>query len=631
MPPVRVVPLVLGLLLFLALPAGAAAAQRFVSPTGAGSACSAAQPCALATGAGAAASGDEVLVAPGAYSVAALGVSAGVDVHGAVGGPAPVVTITGDLTVAGRLADVAVWSSGPVVVLPGFGERLDVRQTAAQAAVIIGRGGFLANSAVVSAGNAIAWFGYDARFDLRNVTAIAGASGYGLYMNALPGPMGSQSLGVVRNSVFHGGLGDLTKVGPLNQTLQVSHSSFATSTGVTDQGGNVGAAALFGLAAGDLHQAPGSPTIDAGTADAQSGAVDLDGRPRTVGSAIDMGAYEAPGVPGPPPPQPAGNLLVNPGADAAAGAADAATDVAIPGWTTTPAFTAVQYGAAGGFPGTAEAQRNGGGPNFFAGGPANPSSTARQTVDVGARAGEIDAGVATVRLAGDLGGWSTNGDATTVTATFRDAANAAVGTVAIGPVTAVDRGGASIFLRREATAPVPAGTRRIEVTISASNAGGTLTYNDAYADNLSLTVAVPPPPVAPTGPAGPAGPAVPGLSALQLAPSTVRPGGTTTLRVTLDRAARLRILVQRAQRGTLRRGRCVAPRRGLKGRRCTRWSTVRTVSAAGRAGANAIRIALKSGRRALPAGTYRLRVSATGDGGTSAPVTLTLRIRRSPR
>ncbi len=42
----------------------------------------------------------------------------------------------------------------------------------------------------------------------------------------------------------------------------------------------------------NFHEAPGSPTIDAGTNDPASGSLDLDGLPRTFGSATDIGAYE---------------------------------------------------------------------------------------------------------------------------------------------------------------------------------------------------------------------------------------------------------------------------------------------------------------------------------------------------
>ncbi|HEY4895717.1 MAG TPA: choice-of-anchor Q domain-containing protein, partial [Solirubrobacteraceae bacterium] len=45
-------------------------------------------------------------------------------------------------------------------------------------------------------------------------------------------------------------------------------------------------------AAGDYHEALGSPTIDAGKPDAASGSIDLDGFARTVGAGTDIGAYE---------------------------------------------------------------------------------------------------------------------------------------------------------------------------------------------------------------------------------------------------------------------------------------------------------------------------------------------------
>jgi hypothetical protein len=48
-------------------------------------------------------------------------------------------------------------------------------------------------------------------------------------------------------------------------------------------------------AGGDLHEAPLSPTLDQGDAGASMlGSVDLDGEPRTVDTAPDIGADEAP-------------------------------------------------------------------------------------------------------------------------------------------------------------------------------------------------------------------------------------------------------------------------------------------------------------------------------------------------
>src|SRR6186997_1794642 len=46
------------------------------------------------------------------------------------------------------------------------------------------------------------------------------------------------------------------------------------------------------LAPDYLHQVPGSPTIDRGVADSDSGALDIDDEPRTIGAAVDIGADE---------------------------------------------------------------------------------------------------------------------------------------------------------------------------------------------------------------------------------------------------------------------------------------------------------------------------------------------------
>src|SRR4051794_14101514 len=88
---------------------------------------------------------------------------------------------------------------------------------------------------------------------------------------------------------------------------------------------------------------------------------------------------------------PGGNLVVNPGAEAAAGAADSSTQLPLPGWTVESTFTAVKYGSSGFLP-REDGSRLDGAVNFFAGGPGGEVSAASQTIDVSAAASDIDAG-----------------------------------------------------------------------------------------------------------------------------------------------------------------------------------------------------------------------------------------------
>jgi hypothetical protein len=85
-----------------------------------------------------------------------------------------------------------------------------------------------------------------------------------------------------------------------------------------------------------------------------------------------------------------------------------------------------------------------------------------------------------------LGGYATQTDRATVTATFISATAAALGTISLQPVTAADRGSVTNLIPRSASGPVPAGTRGIAVRIDAVRDAGA--YNDGYIDNVSLTL-----------------------------------------------------------------------------------------------------------------------------------------------
>jgi hypothetical protein len=191
---------------------------------------------------------------------------------------------------------------------------------------------------------------------------------------------------------------------------------------------------------------------------------------------------------------PSGNLLQNGDAESGAGATDSSTvsPSPIPGWTTTPNFTEHAYDpkGSGDFPDTDVATAIAGGNQFFAGGPPasgdNTTETATQDVDVSGAATEIDGGGVTATLAADIGGFSSQEDNAVITATFLGSGGQELGHLTIGPVTATDRGMNTNLLARSTTGDVPAGARKVHVVITATRTDGS--YNDAYVDNLSLTL-----------------------------------------------------------------------------------------------------------------------------------------------
>jgi hypothetical protein len=183
---------------------------------------------------------------------------------------------------------------------------------------------------------------------------------------------------------------------------------------------------------------------------------------------------------------PAGNLLVNPGAEAAVGAADSSTQLPLPGWTVESTFTAVKYGAPD-FLTLEDAARLGGGENFFAGGPGGAVSAASQTIDVSVAGAEIDAGKVGASLSALIGGYDGQDDQATVAATPLTASGAGTAPATmVGPVTQTDRTAATNLLPRSTTFAVPAGTRAISVRITATRFAGS--YNDGYVDNVTLSL-----------------------------------------------------------------------------------------------------------------------------------------------
>jgi hypothetical protein len=197
---------------------------------------------------------------------------------------------------------------------------------------------------------------------------------------------------------------------------------------------------------------------------------------------------------------PSGNLVLNPGAEDGPGSADATAVNAPPSWLTGGSFTAVQYGASGGFPDFAVRDSVSGGVNFFAGGPSS-SSVADQQIDVSVAAPEIDAGDAYATLSAFLGGFESQRDNMSVIGSFEDQdGNALQAVLFIGPVSPEERANQTTMLLRTQSVSIPPTTRTMHVSLIANGQDGP--YNDGYADNVSLTLhqgqPPPPPPPPPT-------------------------------------------------------------------------------------------------------------------------------------
>jgi hypothetical protein len=136
---------------------------------------------------------------------------------------------------------------------------------------------------------------------------------------------------------------------------------------------------------------------------------------------------------------------------------------------------------------------------FFAGGNGGvinggtAISTGTQTFDFSSISGAINANEAHYDLSGWIGGWDNQSDQAQLSVSFYDAGHHLTGTATIGPVTAADRSNVTGLYFRQSTGFIPASTRSAELLLTMSRNMNVGTYNDAYADNLSLRVAVPEP------------------------------------------------------------------------------------------------------------------------------------------
>ena len=111
---------------------------------------------------------------------------------------------------------------------------------------------------------------------------------------------------------------------------------------------------------------------------------------------------------------------------------------------------------------------------------------------------------------------------------------------------------------------------------------------------------------------------------------TARAPVATTVRFRLSQAASVTFHVQRAARGRLVGGRCVAPRRSNRGRRaCVRYVTLRgSFRRAGKSGTNVLHFTGRLRGRRLGSARYKLVAQASNSIGRSAARAIRFRIVR---
>lgn len=298
-------------------PGASAATQRYASPTGSGTACSSAGPCSITQAITGAINGDEVIVAPGDYPVTGTLSATGVTIHGVAGEPRPRLLFSG---VNGADLDLNSTTLRYVEVdqTPGqYGDALAVHNSFVDQVIARGsalpdsetvwsRNTTIRNSIIVApgpSGTAILTYqnGGFVSGTYRNVTAIASESGGVAILTSSSGATGSASV-LARNVIARGGPGGASLVASTDSAasakVTVDHSNWlggstsGSNASIVDAGSNQSALPAFvNAAAGDYHEAAGSPTIDAGLSEFLDGDFDVQGNPREIGT-IDIGADE---------------------------------------------------------------------------------------------------------------------------------------------------------------------------------------------------------------------------------------------------------------------------------------------------------------------------------------------------
>jgi hypothetical protein len=288
-----------------ALPAQAATRYAEPASTDVLGSCSSLQPCRIDHAVNGAASGDEIVVRPGTYTVpATLSPNAAVTIRGLAGEPRPqLVNPKGPVLAMAHGGEVRhLYIEGGAALESALeiegvtARRLVVYSSSGDAVEMNGSsaGTVLADSVARTTGAGTAIQTKNGKTDgpvkVLNVTVYAaGDSAVGVKVKH-GGALGTY----IRNSIVRGGDTDVEVYTRGLGTVDHSNLRAANSTGYTDGGDNQEGDPLFAdAAAGDLRPLAGSPVIDAGAAaDGYLGSADLDGYRRALGNGPDLGAHE---------------------------------------------------------------------------------------------------------------------------------------------------------------------------------------------------------------------------------------------------------------------------------------------------------------------------------------------------
>lgn len=327
----RILPILVAAAISMLLMAAAPAAadDRYAEPAGDGPilTCPQSDPCSITDAVDPTATddGDEVILAPGTYSLdARLQLLDAVHMHG-TGVPSDtkiVATYFADNLVymenaASEISNLeinAVVNAPALSVASGIVNRVIVRNTAGDACA--GASVRIIQSVCSSVANEGEGLVVDVSLittpvNLRNSTITGGPNAYGI--RAYSSGAGTANVNMI--GVIASGAAGAVFLSGASTTFTATHSNYQSVnaggvTNFTPAGSGTNQTTLpkfVDQAAGDLRQKFDSITIDAGAVDGLSGTVDLLGAARSQGAAPDIGAYEFDPATAPPPDTPGSN------------------------------------------------------------------------------------------------------------------------------------------------------------------------------------------------------------------------------------------------------------------------------------------------------------------------------------